>query len=82
MVLSLEEKPTFNYYSSAGIYLLNADLIDLIPPNCSFNATDLIEVLISKGKRVSSFPILGYWLDIGRPEDYMKAIKDIKHLEL
>jgi len=82
MVLSLEEKPTFNYYSSAGIYLLNADLIDLIPPNCSFNATDLIEVLITKGKRVSSFPILGYWLDIGRPEDYMKAIKDIKHLEL
>jgi len=82
MVLSLEEKPTFNYYSSAGIYLLNADLIDLIPPNCSFNATDLIEVLITKGKRVTSFPILGYWLDIGRPEDYMKAIKDIKHLEL
>jgi dTDP-glucose pyrophosphorylase len=81
-VLSFEEKPTYNYYSNAGIYLLNKNLVEFVPDKGSFNATDLIDELIKRGKKISSFPILSYWLDIGRPEDFMKAIKDIKHLDL
>ena len=65
-ILSCKEKPTYTYYSNAGIYLIKRKIIDLIPKDQPFDATDLIELLIKKGKKVINYPILGYWLDIGR----------------
>jgi len=79
-VLALQEKPTYTYYSSAGIYLLKNELVDLIP-DCKYDATDMIEQLLKNGKRVISYPIYGYWLDIGKPDDFKKAEEDIKHLK-
>ncbi len=80
-VISLKEKPNYTYYSNAGIYLIKRDVVNLIPKNSFFNATDLIEMLIKMDKKVSSFPILGYWLDIGKPDDFKKAQEDIKHIK-
>jgi dTDP-glucose pyrophosphorylase len=80
-VLTLQEKPTYTYYSNAGIYFIKKKLASSIPPFIKYDATDLIEELIRSGKRVVSYPILGYWLDIGKPEDYIKAQEDIKHLK-
>jgi dTDP-glucose pyrophosphorylase len=79
-VLALQEKPTYTYYSSAGIYLLKNELVGLIP-DCKYDATDMIEQLLKNGKRVISYPIYGYWLDIGKPDDFKKAEEDIKHLK-
>ena len=76
------EKPPYTYYSNAGIYIFKREHIDLIPPRAHFNATDLMEALYSNGKKVIHYPILGYWLDIGKPQDYEKAQQDIKHLKL
>jgi len=81
-VKSLKEKPRYTYYSNAGIYLLKRELLEHIPPNEFFNVTDLMEEVINSGKKLITFPILGYWLDIGRMEDYRKAQEDIKHLNL
>lgn len=81
-IVSLQEKPTYTYYSNAGIYLLKKEVLKFIPENKFFNATDLIELLISQGRKVTNYPILGYWLDIGRMEDYKRAQEDIKHLKL
>jgi NDP-sugar pyrophosphorylase family protein len=80
-VISLREKPNYTYYSNGGIYLLKKEATKLIPDNKFFNATDLIELLISMGKKVISFPLLGYWLDIGKPEDFKKAQEDFKHIK-
>jgi len=80
-VISLKEKPNYTYYSNAGIYLIKKEAIELIPKNTFFNATDLIELLIKLNKKVSYFPLLGYWLDIGKPEDFKKAQEDIKHIK-
>lgn len=79
---SLIEKPTYSYYSNAGIYLLKSSLKQKIPAGQPFNATDLMEVLIKENKPVKHFPILNYWLDIGKQEDFVKAQMDIKHLSL
>lgn len=76
----LIEKPTYNYYANAGIYLIRRELLDLIPDGEFFNATDLIELLISKNKKVIRFPIAGYWIDIGKHEEYNKAQDLVKHL--
>lgn len=81
-IQSIKEKPTYTYYSNAGIYLIKREIIDLIPKDKPFDATDLIELMIKKGKKVTHFPILGYWLDIGGKEDLLKAQQDIQLLKL
>jgi dTDP-glucose pyrophosphorylase len=81
-VKSLKEKPTYTYHSNAGIYLVKKEFLSLIPKQTFFNATDLIEVLINKNEKVVSYNIVGYWLDIGKHEDYKKAQEDIKHLSV
>ena len=81
-VKSFKEKPTFTYYSNGGIYLMKREVLDLIPNGVPFNATDLMEKVVETNGKLISFPVLGYWLDIGRPEDYEKAQQDIKHLKL
>lgn len=79
-ISSLKEKPTYNYYANSGIYLIKKSLLDLIPCNECFNATDMIELLISKKKNVIRYPLLGYWVDIGRHEDYSKVQDFVKHI--
>jgi dTDP-glucose pyrophosphorylase len=79
-VLNFREKPTYTYYSNGGIYLMKREMLKLIPIEKYFNATDLMEALIKSGKRVVSYPLSGYWLDIGRHEDYEKAQKDINNI--
>lgn len=81
-IISLKEKPTYTYYSNAGIYLIKKDLLKYVPEGIFYNTTDLIETLIEKNIKVFSYPMLGYWLDIGNPEDYLKANNDIKNLKL
>lgn len=81
-VISFKEKPTYTFYSNAGIYLIKRKLIDLIPKNDFYNATDLMERVISDGFNLVYYPILGYWLDIGQHDDYKKAQEDIKHIKL
>lgn len=81
-VRALSEKPTYTYYSNAGIYLLKREVVGYIPKDCCYNMTDLIQDLIDAGRKVVSYPIRGYWLDVGKIGDYVKAQEDIKHLRL
>lgn len=82
IVKSFKEKPSVTYYSNAGIYLIKRSVLDLIPVGQFYDATDLMNEIISQEMKLISFPILGYWLDIGKPEDFEKAQEDIKHIKL
>ena len=75
------EKPTYNYYANAGIYLIKRRALDEIPDDTFFNATDLIEKLISEDKKVIRFPLNGTWIDIGNPQEYQKANELVKHMQ-
>lgn len=79
-IQGLIEKPTYNYYANAGIYLIKRQALDEIPSDTFFNATDLIEKLISENKRVIRFPLNGTWIDIGNPQEYQKANELVKHM--
>jgi dTDP-glucose pyrophosphorylase len=81
IVKSFKEKPKYTYYSNAGIYLLKKKLINLIPENEKYDATDLMDQVVASGKKLVAEPILSYWLDIGRMEDFKKAQEDIVHLK-
>lgn len=80
LIRSLKEKPSYTYYSNGGIYLVRRELLNRIPANSFMNATDFIELLIGEKRKVVSYPLLGYWLDIGNPDDYRKAQQDIHHI--
>lgn len=80
VIKSFKEKPTYTYYSNGGIYLMKKEMLKYIPKNTHFNATDLMEVLIKNNHKVISFPFSGYWLDVGKHEDFEKAQHDIKNI--
>ncbi len=67
---AIEEKPTYNYFANAGVYILRRELIDGIAPGEPLDAPDFIDRLISGGGKVAYFPIEGMWTDIGSPDDY------------
>lgn len=80
-VKSFIEKPTYTYYSNGGIYLFKFSLKDTIQKRTFFNATDLMDnILANNSRHLVHYPVLCYWLDIGKHQDYIKAQEDIKHL--
>ena len=72
-ILSIDEKPVEKFFVNAGIYMLNPEVLDFIPKNEFYDMPTLFNKLISKNKKVISFPIREYWLDVGRIEEYEKA---------
>mgnify|MGYP003440289250 CR=1 FL=1 len=81
-IKGLLEKPKYNYYVNAGIYLIQKSVLSEIPENEFFNATDLIEKLIVKGKSVIRYPLDGTWIDIGQYSELEKAKNLVKHMKL
>lgn len=81
-VSGLEEKPTYNYYANAGIYIVKREMLDFVPDDTVFDATDLIDVLIKNGKKVVYHPINGLWIDIGSPDDFRHAQEIVKNKQL
>lgn len=81
-VLSLKEKPRYTYYSNAGIYLLKTSVLAMIPRDEFFDITDLMDKILEMDLKLFTYPINGYWLDIGKHEDFKKAKEDIKHIKL
>lgn len=72
-VTGVEEKPVLNFFVNAGIYLLEPHVHPIIPNGQRYDMTELIQHLVAQGRRVVSFPVLEYWLDIGQPSDYAAA---------
>ncbi|UZH55524.1 nucleotidyltransferase family protein [Salinimicrobium tongyeongense] len=81
-VMEFKEKPSYVYYSNAGIYILKKELISKIPQNKYYDITELMEELIKEGGKLIHNPILGFWIDIGKPVDYKQAQELVKHSSL
>lgn len=80
-VKSLKEKPRYTYFSNAGIYLLKKKLLEMIPKGEFYDITDLMDKVLAMDNKLITYPINGYWLDIGKHEDFKKAQEDIKHIK-
>jgi dTDP-glucose pyrophosphorylase len=79
-VMDFKEKPSYVYHSNAGIYILNKKLIAKIPKNQFYDITDLMDKLVKEGGKLVHNPIIGFWIDIGKPLDYKQAQEFAKHL--
>ncbi len=73
----VREKPSVGFFVNAGIYLLEPSVQSYIPDGQRFDMTDLIGHLLADGRRVATFPIVEYWLDVGQPDDYAQAQRDV-----
>ena len=80
-IKGLIEKPKYNYYANAGIYLIKKRALAEIPKDTFFHATHLVEKLIAQDKKVIRYPLNGTWIDIGTLQEYERAKELVKHLK-
>ena len=71
----IKEKPKYDFLINTGLYVLNPDVLNLIPKNKFYHITRLIEDAKNQGKKIGVFPIDDdAWIDIGHWAEYKKAI--------
>ncbi|HNW99338.1 MAG TPA: sugar phosphate nucleotidyltransferase [Bacteroidales bacterium] len=75
------EKPEYNYEVAMGVNVINKKLLKLIPEDTSFGFDNLMNMMLKKNEKINIFRYNGYWLDIGRPDDYEKANNDVEKLK-
>jgi NDP-sugar pyrophosphorylase family protein len=73
------EKPTYHYAVSTGIYVFDPSVLEHIPSQKRMDLPDLISDLLAVGCLVAAYPFEGYWLDIGRHDDYERAMLEFEH---
>lgn len=80
-LVRLREKPVHSYEVSMGIYMVNKKVLGYIPDNMLFGFDNLMHAMVEKRDQVIVKRYNGYWLDIGRPDDYMQAIDEFEGLK-
>ena len=77
----LREKPRTQYEVSMGIYMASRAIVPFIPANKAYGFDQLMLRLIDEKKPVKVQRFSGYWLDIGRPDDYAQAIDEFQDMK-
>jgi len=78
MLTGYVEKPNLDYRVSMGIYVFEPGILSYLRPGEYHDFPDLVKTLIAQGEKVFSYPFSGYWLDMGRPDDYARAIEEFE----
>lgn len=79
-VVGFTEKPTLSYTVSMGVYAVSKATLRRYPADRAFGFDDLMKDLLARGEAPASFPFDGYWLDIGRPDDYDRANAEFERM--
>ena len=77
-LVGFEEKPEMEYSVSMGIYAASKEVLECIPDN-QFYGLDSLLIENLKEKDIGTIEHDGYWMDIGRPEDYLQACDDVEN---
>jgi dTDP-glucose pyrophosphorylase len=75
-ITSIVEKPVHSFFVNAGIYVIDPDLLGLVPRQGSFDMPELFAKALDRGMNTAAFPIREYWTDIGRIDDFHRANGD------
>ncbi len=79
LVVKIEEKPIHSSMVNAGIYSIDPALFELIPKNSFYDMPSFLEKIIFAKKKVGTFELRDYWLDIGRRDDFHRAEDEYKN---
>lgn len=80
-LIGFQEKPQKEYEVSMGIYMMNRKVIDIVPEGITYGFDSLMYDLLASKKKVAVRPFNGYWLDIGRSDDYVQAAKEFDSMK-
>ena len=80
-LVGFKEKPIQKYNVSMGIYMVSKKAVEFIPEDTFYGFDHLMLDLVKNNKNPSVKPFNGYWLDIGRPDDYEQAIEEFDRLK-
>jgi NDP-sugar pyrophosphorylase family protein len=80
-LIGFHEKPVLRYEVSMGIYMVSKEVLRYIPENQPYGFDHLMIDLIKDNNPAAVKKFGGYWLDIGRPEDYSQAIDEFETLK-
>lgn len=72
-IVAIEEKPNFRFEVLAGIYAVKPSVVEMIPDDEYYGMDTLINTMLASHQKVAGFSLPGYWLDIGRAEEYETA---------
>jgi NDP-sugar pyrophosphorylase family protein len=75
-LIGFDEKPSVDYLVSMGVYVMNRTVLETVPSGVPYGFDHLMADLLARQARVNVLVHDGYWLDIGRPDDYLKAIDE------
>ncbi len=75
-ITRITEKPVHTFLVNAGVYLVEPSAHAQISRGTRTDMPELIQLLADSGAVVASFPVVEYWLDVGRPDDYERAQAD------
>jgi NDP-sugar pyrophosphorylase family protein len=79
-ITGFQEKPVLRYPVSMGVYGMSRKTLEPYPAGLSFGFDQLVLDLLSRGEQPATYPFGGFWLDIGRPEDYDEANRTFEKL--
>jgi NDP-sugar pyrophosphorylase family protein len=80
-LVRFDEKPTTRYEVSMGIYALSREILSFVPAGKAYGFDTLMRDLLAARRRVRVKQFGGYWLDIGRADDYMRAIDEFGSMQ-
>lgn len=75
-IRGFREKPEYRFDVSMGIYVFQKEILERVPRGKPFGFDELMREMVRRGDPVFSYPFGGYWLDIGRPDDYARAMEE------
>jgi NDP-sugar pyrophosphorylase family protein len=79
-IVGFTEKPAMSYRVSMGVYAMSRKTLAPYPPGLALGFDQLVGDLIERGVHPASYEFNGYWLDIGRPDDYDEANRNFDQL--
>lgn len=77
-VNGFREKPTFHFDVSMGVYVFSRSILEYVPNEAAYGFDQLVLDMLDRGDPINAFRHSGYWLDLGRPDDYDKANEEIE----
>ena len=80
LLLELREKPRMHYEVSMGVYMMSKRALEFIPANSAYGFDNLMHDLVAAKQKVVVNKFAGYWLDIGRPDDYAQAVDEFESM--
>lgn len=79
-IVDIKEKPTYSFDINAGVYVLDPSVLSIIPEQEFYDMPTLFKDICASGSVTKTYPIEGYWIDIGNPDDYEAAQRNMDKL--